>query len=75
MAENNADAAPAGVRWLTVSEHHEGQRLDNFLLRELPGVPRSRLYRALRKGEVRVNKGDDIAVMGQELDSFYIIVT
>ena len=34
-----------------------GQRIDNFLLRELKGVPRSRLYRVLRKGEVRVNKG------------------
>jgi len=33
----------------------EGQRLDNFLLRELSGVPRSRVYRLLRKGEVRVN--------------------
>lgn len=33
----------------------EGQRLDNFLLRELAGVPRSRVYRLLRKGEVRVN--------------------
>jgi len=33
----------------------EGQRLDNFLLRELAGVPRSRVYRLLRRGEVRVN--------------------
>ena len=33
----------------------EGQRLDNFLLRVLAGVPRSRVYRLLRKGEVRVN--------------------
>ena len=32
-----------------------GQRLDNFLLRELAGLPRSRVYRLLRKGEVRVN--------------------
>ncbi|MBF0254855.1 MAG: 23S rRNA pseudouridine(955/2504/2580) synthase RluC [Gammaproteobacteria bacterium] len=34
-----------------------GQRLDNFLLRYLKGVPKSRIYRILRKGEVRVNKG------------------
>ncbi len=34
-----------------------GQRIDNFLLRELKGVPRSHLYRVLRRGEVRVNKG------------------
>ena len=33
----------------------EGQRLDNFLLKTLAGVPRSRVYRLLRKGEVRVN--------------------
>jgi 23S rRNA pseudouridine955/2504/2580 synthase len=35
----------------------DGQRLDNFLLRELKGVPRSRVYRLLRRGEVRVNGG------------------
>jgi 23S rRNA pseudouridine955/2504/2580 synthase len=40
-----------------VSEDHAGQRLDNFLQRELNGVPRTRVYRALRKGEIRVNKG------------------
>ncbi|HEY6599048.1 MAG TPA: RluA family pseudouridine synthase [Pseudomonadales bacterium] len=34
-----------------------GQRVDNFLLREMPGVPRSRIYGMLRKGEVRVNGG------------------
>lgn len=48
-------AAPA--RFLTVDDNAAGQRLDNFLVRELKGVPRTRLYRALRKGEVRVNKG------------------
>jgi 23S rRNA pseudouridine955/2504/2580 synthase len=45
------------TRHLTVDEDDSGQRLDNFLLRELKGVPRARLYRAVRKGEVRVNKG------------------
>jgi 23S rRNA pseudouridine955/2504/2580 synthase len=39
------------------SEREEGQRLDNFLITFLKGVPRSRIYRILRKGEVRVNKG------------------
>lgn len=38
-----------------VVRHDEGQRIDNFLLRELKGLPRSRIYRMLRKGEVRVN--------------------
>ncbi len=45
------------TRHLVVDENTAGQRLDNFLIRELKGVPRTRLYRALRKGEVRVNKG------------------
>ena len=45
------------VRHVTVDEESSGQRLDNFLLRHLKGVPKTRLYRALRKGEVRVNKG------------------
>lgn len=36
---------------------HDGQRIDNFLLHQLKGVPRSLIYRILRKGEVRVNRG------------------
>lgn len=44
------------VRLVTITDAHEGQRLDNFLMRELKGVPKSRIYRILRKGEVRVNK-------------------
>jgi 23S rRNA pseudouridine955/2504/2580 synthase len=47
----------SSVRFIEVSEEYAGQRLDNFLQRELKGVPKTRLYRALRKGEVRVNKG------------------
>ena len=45
------------VRKVSIDEAQSGQRIDNFLRRELPGVPRSRLYRILRRGEVRVNKG------------------
>jgi 23S rRNA pseudouridine955/2504/2580 synthase len=45
------------VRHVTVDADSAGQRLDNYLLRELKGVPRTRIYRAFRKGEVRVNKG------------------
>jgi 23S rRNA pseudouridine955/2504/2580 synthase len=45
------------ARFLTIDENASGQRLDNYLVRELKGVPRARIYRALRKGEVRVNKG------------------
>lgn len=40
-----------------MDESSDGQRIDNFLLRELKGVPRAHIYRLLRKGEVRVNKG------------------
>jgi 23S rRNA pseudouridine955/2504/2580 synthase len=46
-----------GVQWLTVDADHEGQRLDNFLIGSLKGVPRSWIYRVMRRGEVRVNKG------------------
>ncbi|HID46401.1 MAG TPA: 23S rRNA pseudouridine(955/2504/2580) synthase RluC [Chromatiaceae bacterium] len=48
---------PVKVRYVTVDERGDGQRIDNFLLRELKGVPRTLIYRLLRKGEVRVNKG------------------
>jgi len=46
-----------GVRILAVDAEDAGQRIDNFLLRHLKGVPRSLVYRILRRGEVRVNKG------------------
>lgn len=46
-----------GVRRLRVAEEAAGQRLDNFLARELKGVPRGHLYRLLRTGQVRVNGG------------------
>ena len=45
------------VQHRTIDADCAGQRLDNYLLRELKGVPRTRIYRACRKGEVRVNKG------------------
>jgi 23S rRNA pseudouridine955/2504/2580 synthase len=45
------------VRTLEVGEEGEAQRIDNFLLRELKGVPKSHVYRVLRSGEVRVNSG------------------
>lgn len=45
------------ARELTIDEDHAGQRIDNFLMARLKGLPRTRIYRILRKGEVRVNKG------------------
>ena len=45
------------VNLVTIDESSEGQRLDNFLLRILKGVPKTHVYRIIRAGEVRVNKG------------------
>jgi 23S rRNA pseudouridine955/2504/2580 synthase len=42
---------------LTVDEDSAGQRLDNFLMRQLKGVPKTHVYRIIRSGEVRINKG------------------
>lgn len=47
----------SGVQWLVVDADQAGQRLDNFLMAHLKGVPRSHIYKILRSGEVRVNKG------------------
>src|SRR6478672_4933295 len=43
--------------FVTISDEDAGQRIDNFLLRTCKGVPKSHIYRILRSGEVRVNKG------------------
>jgi 23S rRNA pseudouridine955/2504/2580 synthase len=52
-----AERATPSVRRITVDEGSAGQRLDNFLLRELKGVPKTHVYRVIRSGEVRVNSG------------------
>jgi 23S rRNA pseudouridine955/2504/2580 synthase len=51
------DLSKPQVTWLEVGEESEAQRIDNFLLRQLKGVPKSHVYRVLRSGEVRVNSG------------------
>ena len=43
------------VNWVEIGENSAGQRIDNFLLALLKGVPKSHIYRILRSGEVRVN--------------------
>jgi 23S rRNA pseudouridine955/2504/2580 synthase len=48
---------PSQVQLVTISEEEADQRIDNFLLRICKGVPKSHIYRVLRSGEVRVNKG------------------
>ena len=45
------------AEFVTVDENSNGQRLDNFLIRQLKGVPKTHVYRIIRSGEVRVNKG------------------
>lgn len=50
-------AGPSTVQALTVDSDHAGQRIDNYLMSRLKGVPRSLVYRLLRTGQVRVNKG------------------
>jgi 23S rRNA pseudouridine955/2504/2580 synthase len=51
------DLSKARATVLEVGEESESQRLDNFLLRHLKGVPKSHVYRVVRSGEVRVNSG------------------
>ena len=57
--KHNSPAAqvPPQVRLVTISDDEAGQRIDNFLLKVCKGVPKSHVYRVLRSGEVRVNKG------------------
>lgn len=59
----NDQAPRARVRKVVITADTAGQRVDNFLQRELKGVPKSRVYRLLRKGEVRVN--------GRRIDAAY----
>lgn len=45
------------VQHVEIDDSHAGQRIDNFLMNYLKGVPKTHIYRIIRKGEVRVNKG------------------
>lgn len=51
------DTYDNAVREIRIGDEQAGQRIDNFLLSRLKGVPRSRIYRIVRTGEVRVNRG------------------
>ncbi|MEZ5465584.1 MAG: RluA family pseudouridine synthase [Lysobacteraceae bacterium] len=58
MTANNTNGATGGgVRVVQIDDERAGQRLDNFLLGQLKGAPRSLIYRILRTGQVRVNGG------------------
>ncbi len=54
--DKTSKASMLPVRYLTITEDYAGQRIDNFLITHLKNVPKTRIYRILRKGEVRVNK-------------------
>lgn len=53
----HSEQTQSQVQWLEITDAHCDQRLDNFLIGYLKGVPKTRIYRIVRKGEVRVNKG------------------
>ena len=53
----NPPPVPAEVRLVLVDDEDAGQRLDNFLFRQLKGVPKTHIYRIIRSGEVRINRG------------------
>ncbi|MEE8429137.1 MAG: 23S rRNA pseudouridine(955/2504/2580) synthase RluC [Gammaproteobacteria bacterium] len=55
--DNKAGAGAAKVQSVEIGTEQAGQRIDNFLICYLKGVPRSRIYRMVRRGEVRVNRG------------------
>ncbi|HEY5717026.1 MAG TPA: 23S rRNA pseudouridine(955/2504/2580) synthase RluC [Motiliproteus sp.] len=56
MTDKNS-TPPAAVQWVEVDSEQAGQRIDNFLITFLKGAPKTLVYRIIRKGEVRVNKG------------------
>ena len=56
MVAKNASKKTA-VHYVKVADEFGGQRLDNYLLRHLKGIPKSHIYRLIRKGEIRINKG------------------
>ena len=56
MSCMNTNQEWQSVTWFEVTEHQAGQRVDNFLFTRLKGVPKSRIYRLMREGQVRENK-------------------
>ncbi len=57
MTHSDNGGSPGGVRIVRVPEDRAGQRLDNFLLGQLKGAPKSLIYKVVRSGQVRVNGG------------------
>jgi 23S rRNA pseudouridine955/2504/2580 synthase len=57
IIEGKPSAPAPQVKTVCIDEDSAGQRVDNFLMRHLKGVPKTHIYRMIRSGEVRVNKG------------------
>ena len=57
QTQQNTNISAHAAASLIIDEASDGQRIDNFLAKTLKGVPKSHIYRILRSGEVRVNKG------------------
>jgi len=57
LTKQAAQTSANKVHFVEIDESHIGQRIDNFLMTYLKGVPKTHIYRIIRKGEVRVNKG------------------
>jgi 23S rRNA pseudouridine955/2504/2580 synthase len=57
QSANSSESSKRGARTETVRESETGQRLDNYLLKHLKGVPKSHIYRIIRDGQVRLNRG------------------
>lgn len=57
MSNSHPQWINQSVKLLKINDDEAGQRIDNYLLAKLKGVPKSLIYRIVRKGEVRVNKG------------------
>lgn len=57
MSNSTPQVINQQVKFVRISDDEAGQRIDNYLLAKLKGVPKSLIYRIIRKGEVRVNKG------------------
>lgn len=70
VLKNTQQSQKSPVSFLTVSSDDSGQRIDNYLISRLKGMPKSHLYRLLRKGEIRVNKkriAPDYRVVAEDL--------
>src|SRR5687767_5508209 len=71
MTRSDSPAPATGARIVRVPDDRDGQRLDNFLLGQLKGAPRSLVYKLVRSGQVRINgkraKADSRVCGGDEI--------